>query len=74
MLGFKSFESASRALLGIEIVRMIKKDQGGQPPVVHLEYEYHAALLIVSAELYYVRPRDLFSAACLTEILEYQQD
>lgn len=26
-LGFKSFESASRALIGIEIVRMIKKEQ-----------------------------------------------
>ena len=27
MLGFKSFESASRTLTGIEIVRMIKKGQ-----------------------------------------------
>jgi putative transposase len=27
MLGFKSFESASRTLIGIEIVRMIKKGQ-----------------------------------------------
>src|SRR3954462_13972119 len=27
MLGFKNFESASRTLTGIEIVRMIKKDQ-----------------------------------------------
>jgi putative transposase len=27
MLGFKSFESASRTLTGIEIVRMIKKEQ-----------------------------------------------
>ena len=27
MLGFKSFESASRTLVGIEIVRMIKKEQ-----------------------------------------------
>ena len=27
MLGFKDFESASRTLSGIEIVRMIKKEQ-----------------------------------------------
>ena len=27
MLGFKSFESAARTLNGIEIVRMIKKEQ-----------------------------------------------
>jgi putative transposase len=27
MLGFKNFESASRTLAGIEIVRMIKKGQ-----------------------------------------------
>jgi putative transposase len=27
MLGFKNFESASRTLIGIEMVRMIKKDQ-----------------------------------------------
>jgi putative transposase len=27
MLGFKNFESASRTLSGIEMVRMIKKDQ-----------------------------------------------
>jgi putative transposase len=27
MLGFKNFESASRTLTGIEIVRMIKKGQ-----------------------------------------------
>src|SRR4051794_34077742 len=31
MLGFKSFESASRTLTGIEIVRMIKKGQVTQP-------------------------------------------
>ena len=27
MMGFKSFESAQRTLAGIELVRMIKKDQ-----------------------------------------------
>jgi len=27
MLGFKDFESASRTLIGIEMVRMIKKEQ-----------------------------------------------
>jgi putative transposase len=31
MLGFKSFESASRTLTGIEIVRMIKKGQVTHP-------------------------------------------
>src|SRR5947208_9361203 len=31
MVGFKSFESASRTLTGIEIVRMIKKGQVTQP-------------------------------------------
>src|SRR3954449_8445657 len=31
MLGFKSFESASRTLTGIEIVRMIKKEQVTSP-------------------------------------------
>ena len=31
MLGFKSFESASRTLTGIEIVRMIKKGQATHP-------------------------------------------
>jgi putative transposase len=31
MLGFKSFESASRTLTGIEIVRMIKKEQVSFP-------------------------------------------
>ena len=31
MLGFKSFESGSRTLTGIEIVRMIKKDQVAFP-------------------------------------------
>ena len=31
MLGFKSFESASRTLTGIEIVRMIKKEQVAFP-------------------------------------------
>jgi putative transposase len=31
MLGFKSFESASRTLAGIEIVRMIKKGQDVLP-------------------------------------------
>ena len=31
MLGFKNFESASRTLTGIEIIRMIKKEQGTFP-------------------------------------------
>lgn len=31
MLGFKCFQSASRTLAGIEIVRMIKKDQVAFP-------------------------------------------
>ena len=31
MLGFKSFESASRTLTGIEIVRMISKEQVSFP-------------------------------------------
>ena len=31
MLGFKNFESASRTLTGIEIVRMIKKGQVTHP-------------------------------------------
>jgi putative transposase len=31
MLGFKSFESASRTLAGIEIIRMIKKEQVTTP-------------------------------------------
>ena len=31
MLGFKNFESASRTLIGIEIVRMIKKEQIAVP-------------------------------------------
>ncbi len=33
MLGFKSFESASRTLTGIEIVTMIKKEQVTFPEV-----------------------------------------
>ncbi|GEO11562.1 IS6 family transposase [Segetibacter aerophilus] len=37
MLGFKSFESASRTLTGIEIVRMIKKEQVSFPMATYFK-------------------------------------
>ncbi len=37
MPGFKSFESASRTLAGIEIVRMIKKEQVTFPEITYFE-------------------------------------
>ncbi|MDQ6815005.1 MAG: transposase, partial [Bacteroidota bacterium] len=37
MLGFKSFESASRTLTGIEIVRIIKKGQITFPEVTYFK-------------------------------------
>jgi transposase-like protein len=36
-LGFKSFESASRTLIGIEIVRMIKKEQIAFPRATYFK-------------------------------------
>ena len=41
MLGFKSFESASRTLTGIEIVRMIKKEQVSFPMDTYLKHFVH---------------------------------
>ena len=37
MLGFKSFESASRTLTGIEIVRMIRKQQVTAPMATYIK-------------------------------------
>src|SRR4051794_20711545 len=37
MLGFKSFESATRTLTGIEIIRMIKKEQVTAPKATYFK-------------------------------------
>jgi putative transposase len=43
MLGFKSFELASRTLTGIEILRMIKKEQVTFPEVTYFKTFYSLA-------------------------------
>jgi putative transposase len=41
MPGFKSFESASRTLTEIEIVRMIRKEQVSFPMATYLKHFVH---------------------------------
>jgi len=43
MLGFKSFESASRTLVGIETVRMIKKEQVTFPKFTYFKTSWSMA-------------------------------
>jgi hypothetical protein len=55
MLGFKSFESASRTLAGIEMVRMIKKEQVVSPAATSYKtFCSLAALSIVSKFVFFI--------------------